>query len=99
MESEAMSGLGSISAGGNILSLDFFHEVRASDVNINLYRSAGRTRETIHPQGTANILDKRPQHSNFLRIFSKYILKCSAKIGIISQNLTVRNFNSLNSRI
>ena len=36
MESEAMRGPGSIPTGGNILSLDFFHVVRASDANIGI---------------------------------------------------------------
>ena len=36
LESEAMRGPGSISTGGNILSLDFLHVVRASDANIGI---------------------------------------------------------------
>ena len=34
LESEAMKGPGFIPTGGNILSLDFFHVVKASDANI-----------------------------------------------------------------
>ena len=34
LESEAMRGLGSIPTQGNILSLGFFHVVKASDANI-----------------------------------------------------------------
>ena len=36
LESEAMRGPGSIPTGGNFLSLDFFHIVRASDANIGI---------------------------------------------------------------
>ena len=36
LESEAMRDPGSIPTGGNILSLDFFHVVRASDANIDI---------------------------------------------------------------
>ena len=36
LESEAMRGLSSIPIGDNILSLDFFHVVRASDANIGI---------------------------------------------------------------
>ena len=36
LESEAMRGPGSIPTGGNILSLDFFHILRASDANIGI---------------------------------------------------------------
>ena len=36
MESEAMRGRGDIPTGGNILSLDFFHVVRASNANIGI---------------------------------------------------------------
>ena len=36
LESEAKRGPGSIPTGGYILSLDFFHIVRASDANIGI---------------------------------------------------------------
>ena len=36
LESEVMRGPGSIPTEGNILPLDFFHVVRASDANIGI---------------------------------------------------------------
>ena len=59
LESEVMRGPGSIFTGGNILSLDFFDVVKASDANIDIIANFANLRKTrLNPNLQMDQLEK-----------------------------------------